>query len=204
MKVKICGLQNEEAALFAVNHGADAIGFVFAESKRKISPLEASKIISTLPQETKKVGVFVNPNREMIDEVVETTGIDYVQLHGNETAEFSNSIPYPVIKAFSIQSKEDLEKIHEYLCEYVLLDGPKGKYYGGNGISFDWSMLSTFDFKNKKVILAGGLHPENVKAAIADKSVSMVDVSSGVETNGVKDLTKIKNFLTAVKGVRTI
>ena len=66
MKVKICGLQNEEAALFAVNNGADAIGFVFAESKREISPLEASKIISTLPQETKKVGVFVNPNREMI------------------------------------------------------------------------------------------------------------------------------------------
>lgn len=204
MKVKICGLRNEQDALFAANNGADAIGFVFAESKREISPLAARKIISKLPEETKKVGVFVNPSKELIREIVETAGIDYVQLHGNETPEFCNSIPYPVIKAFSIQSEEDLQKIHEYSCEYVLLDGPKGKYHGGNGISFDWSMLSTFDFKNKKVILAGGLNPENVKAAKANKSVTMVDVSSGVETDGEKDLTKIKNFLIAVKGVRTI
>ena len=204
MKVKICGLRNEQDALFAANNGADAIGFVFAESKREISPLAARKIISKLPQETKKVGVFVNPSKELIHEIVETTGIDYVQLHGNETPEFCHSIPYPVIKALSIQSKEDLQKIHEYSCDFVLLDGPKGKYHGGNGISFDWSMLSTFDFKHKKVILAGGLNPENVKAAIANTSVFMVDVSSGVETDGEKDLIKIKDFLTAVKSVPTI
>jgi phosphoribosylanthranilate isomerase len=204
MKVKICGLRNEQDALFAAKNGADAIGFVFAESKREISPLAARKIISKLPKETKKVGVFVNPSKELIHEIVETTGIDYVQLHGNETPEFCHSIPYPVIKALSIQSKEDLQKIHEYSCDFVLLDGPKGKYHGGNGISFDWSMLSTFDFKHKKVILAGGLNPENVKAAIANTSVFMVDVSSGVETDGEKDLTKIKDFLTAVKSVPTI
>jgi phosphoribosylanthranilate isomerase len=204
MKVKICGLRNEQDALFAAKNGADAIGFVFAESKREISPLAARKIISKLSEETKKVGVFVNPSKELIHEIVETTGIDYVQLHGNETPEFCHSIPYPVIKALSIQSKEDLQQIHEYSCEYVLLDGPKGKYHGGNGISFDWSMLSTFDFKHKKVILAGGLNPKNVKAAIANTSVFMVDVSSGVETDGQKDLTKIKNFLTAVKSVPTI
>lgn len=204
MKVKICGLRNEQDALFAAKNGADAIGFVFAESKREISPLAARKIISKLPKETKKVGVFVNPSKELIHEIVETTGIDYVQLHGNETPEFCHSIPYPVIKALSIQSKEDLQKIHEYSCDFVLLDGPKGKYHGGNGISFDWSMLSTFDFKHKKVILAGGLNPENVKAAIANTSVFMVDVSSGVETDGEKDLIKIKDFLTAVKSVPTI
>jgi len=204
MKVKICGLRNEQDALFAAKNGADVIGFVFAESKREISPLAARKIISKLPKETKKVGVFVNPSKELIHEIVETTGIDYVQLHGNETPEFCHSIPYPVIKALSIQSKEDLQKIHEYSCDFVLLDGPKGKYHGGNGISFDWSMLSTFDFKHKKVILAGGLNPENVKAAIANTSVFMVDVSSGVETDGEKDLIKIKDFLTAVKSVPTI
>jgi phosphoribosylanthranilate isomerase len=204
MKVKICGLRNEQDALFAAKNGADAIGFVFAESKREISPLVARKIISKLPKETKKVGVFVNPSKELIHEIVETTGIDYVQLHGNETPEFCHSIPYPVIKALSIQSKEDLQKIHEYSCDFVLLDGPKGKYHGGNGISFDWSMLSTFDFKHKKAILAGGLNPENVKAAIANTSVFMVDVSSGVETDGEKDLIKIKDFLTAVKSVPTI
>ncbi len=200
MNVKICGIQNEESALFAIENGADALGFVFAESTRKILPLAAGEIISRLPKETIKVGVFVNPSREMVDEIVAVTGINVVQLHGNETPEFCASLPYSVIKAFSIESREDLEKVNDYSsCEYVLLDGPKGKYYGGNGISFDWEMLSTFDFKHKKVILAGGLNPENVDIAMKQKAVDMLDVSSGVETNGKKDLSKIKKFITAVK-----
>ena len=95
----------------------------------------------------------------------------YVQLHGNETPEFCRAIPYPIIKAFSIESEEDLKKIHEYPCEYVLLDGPKGKYHGGNGISFDWGILSTFDFKNKKGHSCWRVNPENVKAAIGNTSV---------------------------------
>ena len=125
-----------------------------------------------------------------------------VQLHGNETPEFCRAIPYPMIKAFSIERIEDLKNIHEYPCEYILLDGPKGKYHGGNGIAFDWEVLSDFDFKDKKIILAGGLNPENVTAAILETKAYMVDVSSGVETNGEKDLEKIKTFLTNVKNVR--
>ncbi|WP_338473122.1 phosphoribosylanthranilate isomerase [Niallia sp. XMNu-256] len=204
MKVKICGITNEETAQFAVKTGADAIGFVFAESKRKVSLPNAKRIISTLPEEIKKVGVFVNPSRETIEETVLTTGIDTVQLHGNETPEFCDSLPYSIIKAFSIESKEDLEKIHDYTCEYVLLDGPKGKYYGGNGIAFDWELLSSFDFKDKKVILAGGLTIDNVHEAMIQKNVHMLDVSSGVETNGEKDLSKITKFISAVKGVKSI
>jgi len=204
MKVKICGLQAVEPALFAVENGADAIGFVFAESKRKISTLTAKNIIDQLPKETKKVGVFVNPSREKIEQTVSATGINYIQLHGDESPEFCHSIPYPVIKAFSIETKQDLQKIHDYSCEYVLLDGPKGSYYGGNGVTFDWGLLSEFDFKKKKVILAGGLNPVNVGAAVAEAKVYMVDVSSGVETNGVKDLSKIKSFLTTVKSVQKI
>src|SRR3954469_18183602 len=199
MKVKICGLLSEEAALHAVGEGADAIGFVFADSKRKISPKAAKSIISKLPQEIKKVGVFVNPSKERGEEVVSETGIHYVQLHGSETPEFCRSIPYPIIKAFSIESAADLNRVHDYPCEYILLDGPKGKYYGGNGIAFDWGILSDFDFKNKKVILAGGLDPQNVAAAINETNAFMVDVSSGVETNGQKDLEKIKIFLERVK-----
>ena len=83
----------------------------------------------------------------------------------------------------------------------MLLDGPKGKYHGGNGISFDWGILSGFDFKEKKVIIAGGLNPQNVTAAIKETKADLVDVSSGVETNGQKDLGKIKTFLTRVKTV---
>ncbi|WP_338452158.1 phosphoribosylanthranilate isomerase [Niallia oryzisoli] len=201
MKVKICGLQNVEPALFAVRNGADAIGFVFAESKRQITPLMAKQIISALPKEVKKVGVFVNPTMEEIEKIVSETGIDTVQLHGNETPEFCQSIPYPIIKAFSIESARDLEKIHTYPCEFVLLDGPKGKYHGGNGIAFDWNILSCFDFKEKKVILAGGLNPENAAAALKTNAY-MLDVSSGVESNGQKDLNKIKKFLDCVKNTQ--
>jgi phosphoribosylanthranilate isomerase len=204
MKVKICGILSEEAAFCAVEHGADAIGFVFADSKRKISTEEATRIISKLPKEIKKVGVFVNPNKGMIEEVVSKTGIDVVQLHGNETPEFCRTIPYPIIKAFSIETAADLKNIDEFPCEYVLLDGPKGKYQGGNGIAFDWGILSGFNFKDKKVILAGGLNLQNVKAAIIETKADMVDVSSGVETDGHKDLEKIKTFLTHVKNVQTM
>jgi phosphoribosylanthranilate isomerase len=205
MRVKICGLMSEEAAQFAVMHGADAIGFVFAKSKREISTETAFHIISKLPKDVKKVGVFVNPSKERIDEVVSAAGINMVQLHGEETPEFCRMIPYPVIKALSIESVSDLEKIHEYPCEYVLLDGPKGKkYHGGNGISFDWNILSNFDFKDKKVILAGGLTPQNVTEAIKEANPYMVDVSSGVETEGQKDLVKIKAFLSSVKNAQHI
>ncbi len=203
MRVKICGLMSEEAAQFAVMHGADAIGFVFAKSKREVSTETAFQIISKLPKHIKKVGVFVNPSKERIDEVVSATGINMVQLHGEETPEFCHTIPYPIIKAFSIESVLDLEKIHEYPCEYVLLDGPKGKkYHGGNGISFDWNLLSNFNFKGKKVILAGGLTPQNVTEAIKEANPYMVDVSSGVETEGQKDLVKIQVFLSSVKSVQ--
>ncbi|MBB6446357.1 phosphoribosylanthranilate isomerase [Bacillus benzoevorans] len=203
MRVKICGIMSDAAAQTAVQHGADALGFVFAKSKREISIESAKQIIEKLPKDLLKAGVFVNPSKEWIEEVVSTAGINIVQLHGEETPEFCASISYPVIKAFSIESASDLEKIHEYPCEYVLLDGPKGKkYHGGNGISFDWNLLSDFDFKDKKVILAGGLTEANVSEAITEAAPFMVDVSSGVETEGQKDLAKIKAFLSCVKGAR--
>lgn len=204
MKVKICGIMNEESAQCAVRYGATALGFVFAKSKRQITIAAAKEIIRKLPQEVMKVGVFVNPSREWIDEVVAGAGINVIQLHGEETPQFCESLPYPVIKAFSIETASDLEKIHDYPCEYVLLDGPKGKkYHGGNGISFDWTILTDFERKNKKIILAGGLTMENVAQAIHTAQPDMVDVSSGVETDGKKDLGKIKKFLTHVKDKET-
>lgn len=199
MKVKICGIRSLEAAICAIDNGADAIGFVFAESKRIISVEAAKSIISSLPKEIKKVGVFVNASLNEIETIVQETGINFVQLHGNEPPDFCQKISLPTIKALSIETDKDLQKIHEYPCEYVLLDGPKGKYYGGNGIAFDWRMLSGFDFKDKKWILAGGLNPQNVTAAIIETQAYMVDVSSGVETNGQKDFKKITTFLARVK-----
>ncbi|WP_071395233.1 phosphoribosylanthranilate isomerase [Bacillus tuaregi] len=203
MKVKICGLQNIESAQCAVSSGADAIGFVFAESKRRITTTKAKQIISKLPTNVKKVGVFVNPSKEEIERIVSETGIDTVQLHGDESPEFCQSLSFPIIKAFSIETAEDLKHIDAYSCDYILLDGPKGKYYGGNGTTFDWSILSEFDAKGKKVILAGGLNLKNVAAAMKT-NVYMLDVSSGVESDGQKDTAKIIRFLNLVKNTQTM
>jgi phosphoribosylanthranilate isomerase len=203
MKVKICGITDLTTALAAIDYGADAIGFVFAESKRKITVTKAKEIIPHLPKEVLKVGVFVNETKQQIEEIASTTGLTHVQLHGDETSAFSKSLSFPVIKAVSIEEAQNLREIENYPCEYVLLDGPKGKYRGGNGLSFDWNSISATDLKEKKVILAGGLHEENVEEAIKLIQPYMVDVSSGVETDGKKDLDKIQTFINKAKGSHT-
>jgi phosphoribosylanthranilate isomerase len=199
MKVKICGIKDAETALFAVENGADALGFVFAESKRKITKEQAKAIIMQLPEHVEKVGVFVNEKPDVIQEIVAYAGLTVVQLHGDETPEDCMAFSKPTIKALSIESKKDLEKIHEYPCDYFLLDSPKGKYRGGNGVAFDWSLLSGSNFGGKKVILAGGLRVDNVLEAIVKVNPEMVDVSSGVETDGIKDLLKIEKFIERAK-----
>nr|WP_254119361.1 phosphoribosylanthranilate isomerase [Bacillus sp. FJAT-29790] len=186
-------------ALFAIENGADAIGFVFAESKRSITPESAGEIISQLPDGILKVGVFVNETKEMIEEIVNLAGINTIQLHGDESPEFCSGFSLPVVKALSISSTEDLSKINDYSCEYLLLDSPKGKYRGGNGIAFDWSMLADVELNEKKIILAGGLTIENVAEGIEKAAPYMVDVSSGVETDGKKDAAKIKRFIEKAK-----
>ncbi|KON87625.1 N-(5'-phosphoribosyl)anthranilate isomerase [Sporosarcina globispora] len=201
MKVKICGIKDINTAISAIESGVDALGFVFAESKRKINPESAGKIIRELPGEVLKVGVFVNETKETIEEIASVSGINVIQLHGDEQPEFCSSFSFPVIKALSIGSLDDLSKLDEYSCEYILLDSPKGKYRGGSGVSFDWSILNDYQMKNKKIILAGGLNPENVEEGINAANPYMVDVSSGVETEGMKDLEKIKRFIDNAKSV---
>lgn len=199
MKVKICGIMDVEAGLYAVENGADALGFVFAESKRKITPELAKEIIKQLPEHVLKVGIFVNEKPEVIMEIANQTGLTHVQLHGDESPEDCEAFSIPVIKALSIGTIADLGKIDRYGCDYVLLDSPKGKYRGGNGVKFDWSLLTGIESNGKKIILAGGLNPENIAQAIGIANLYMVDVSSGVETNGKKDLGKIQTFLARAK-----
>lgn len=200
MKVKICGIRDISTALSAVDNGADALGFVFAESKRKINPEAAGEIIRELPGEVLKIGVFVNETKEAIEEIANVSGINVIQLHGDETPEFCSSFSLPVIKALSVGSPDDLSQLDEFSCEYILLDSPKGKYRGGNGVSFDWSILNK-PMQDKKIILAGGLNPENVGEGIKATNPYMVDVSSGVETEGKKDPKKIKRFIDNAKRV---
>jgi len=190
---------SEEAALAASEAGADFLGFVFAESKRKITPESAALIIQRVQQNVKSVGVFVNESYENIIRIAGIAKLDYIQLHGDESPEFCKSLPYPVIKAFSIKEQDDIKQLAKYDCEYFLVDSPGVKYRGGSGIPFDWSLLEYLDIPREKIILAGGLDSENVKKAITTVKPAIVDVSSGVETNGVKDLRKIQEFLATAK-----
>lgn len=204
MRVKICGIMDVNTAKVAIDYSADALGFVFAESKRKISPEKAGEIISQLPKEVIKVGVFVNETKEEIERIAAIAGLTHIQLHGDETAVFSSALSLPVIKAVSFQSNDVLASYHQYPCEYLLLDGPKGKYRGGNGTAFEWTDVNTNLLKEKKIILAGGLDADNVEEAIKIISPYMVDVSSGVEKEGIKDVTKIKSFIEKAKGIQLV
>ncbi|WP_077623567.1 phosphoribosylanthranilate isomerase [Sediminibacillus massiliensis] len=201
MIVKICGIKNKQAAADAVQAGADFLGFVFASSKRRVTKEQAKEIAETLPRRVKKIGVFVNESPEVINDIAESVGLDYAQLHGDESPEEMEEIKVPVIKAFQINSKEDFEQIASYPCEYYLLDSPAGKYRGGNGEAFDWSLAEYMPEVNGKIFLAGGLKPGNVQQAITEVKPAGVDVSSGVETNGEKDRDKIDAFIRAAKRI---
>ena len=183
----------------AVEAGADMIGFVFANSRRKVSPEQAAHIGKELPAQVKKVGVFVNEPIESLLDIVETAGLDYIQLHGDETPDYVKAINKPVIKAFSVASEDDLKQLADYQCEYYLLDSPAEAYRGVNGIAFDWSLASSEAIPREKLFLAGGLYSGNVQQAIGEVSPVGVDVSSGVETERQKDPIKIKQFITAAK-----
>jgi phosphoribosylanthranilate isomerase len=200
VKVKICGIRDRLTADFAIASGADAIGFVFAESKRKISLEEARQITASLPEKVLKIGVFVNETKEVMERTFEEVGLTHIQLHGDETPEFCRSIRYPVIKAIRVISDADLRIIPQFDCEYILLDSPNGKYRGGNGTTFDWNLMKEIEIYRDKLILAGGLTIDNVLEAIDLGKPVMVDISSGVETNGMKDHSKIADFIKKVKG----
>ncbi len=194
MFVKICGITSLETAKVAQNAGADFIGFVFAPSKRRISPAKAAEITNQLTPPLKKVGVFVNESLENIKLIAKLVGLDYIQLHGDEPEQLAKQIPYPIIKAFSID-QVDPQLIRRYPCDYLLIDSPGETYRGGSGNTFNWEKLDELTIDRRKLIVAGGLHADNIKQAIETVRPIGVDVSSGVETNGVKDHKKIEQFI---------
>jgi phosphoribosylanthranilate isomerase len=201
MKVKICGIKSMGVALHAVNEGADALGFVFAPSKREITPEHAKDIIKELPKETWKVGVFVNETPERISEIADAVGLTHIQLHGEEKVCLYKGTGKTLIKSVSVRSEADIAKVREVESDYILLDSPPGLYKGGNGTSFNWSLATKLK-ASKNILLAGGLNAENIKQAIQTVQPYMVDVSSGVETDGEKDPNKITAFIKEAKRIR--
>lgn len=192
MKVKICGLKTKEHVDVAVAHGADYLGFIFAESKRQITPEKAKKITKDVPKKVKKVGVFVSPTQSEVEETIQQAGLDMVQIHGSLAAA---AFSVPLIRAIPVIEIELEKKIKDTTAEFLLFDAPPKRFVGGNGEVFDWQKLDTRFIKNKKIIIAGGLTSENVQKAKQIFDPYAVDVSSGVETNGVKDPKKIIAFL---------
>jgi len=201
MIIKICGLKEIEHAVKAAELGADFLGFVFAESPRRITPEQALAIIRELPPAVRKVGVFVDQTPRQINDIVSFCGLDLVQLHGRETPEDCRQISCPVIKGFRVRDIDFLPEMRTYMdsVEMFLLDAYVPGLPGGTGKTFDWS-LARKAAELGKIILAGGLTPGNVRMAVTAAQPYGVDVSSGVETGGVKDLVKIAAFISQVRG----
>lgn len=190
-KVKICGLSTASAVETACQAGADYIGFVFAESRRRVSLEQAQKLAALVPPAVRKVGVFVSPSLVELQEAISVANLDLVQIHGDFDEELLTQIGRPVIRAYQV--KGDLEDISQEAA-YLLFDAP----LAGSGQTFDWQ---TFDRSqiNQPFFIAGGLHAGNVREVIQHFAPYAVDVSSGVETNGQKDLEKITEFIERVK-----
>lgn len=197
-KIKMCGLSRPEDIAFANEVKPDYIGFVFAEkSKRYITPEKAAELAEKLDKSIIPVGVFVDSDFDEIMNTVNLGAIRIAQLHGNEPEELVKRLQengVPVIRAFQIKSEDDVKKAETSCADHILLDSGKG-----SGLTFDWSVLKN---AAKPYFLAGGLDPENVSRAVNDLHPYAVDVSSGLETDGVKDKNKMIKFAEAVRKER--
>lgn len=199
-RVKICGITNLKDSAAAVDCGADALGFIFyGKSPRRIEPKEAAGIIKKLPPFVTAVGVFVDETLDGIRKAVFDSGVTCVQLHGGETPEFCASVGGSVIKAFRIKDAGDLKAMKGYHTGAYLLDTYKAGLSGGTGETFDWGVALEAK-KLGRIILSGGLNPENVLEAVRHVNPYAVDVSSGVEKSpGVKDHSLIRRFIEELK-----
>ena len=190
-KVKICGLSTVEAVETAVLAGADYIGFVFAASKRQVSLEQAQELAKRVTGKTKIVGVFVSPSLEDLEQAIGQVPLDMVQIHGTFDEVLIPLISVPVIRAIQLSDQEAQVSSQ---ADYLLFDAP----VAGSGQTFDWGLL-----KDQKIqqdfFIAGGLTEDNVRQARETFQPYAVDVSSGVETDGRKDIEKIKAFIEGAK-----
>lgn len=209
VRIKICGITNEKDALWAVNLGADYIGFNFYKnSPRKISPKLATQIIGKLPPFTQPVGVFVNEEIRIVKRITEKCRLNLVQLHGEESPEYCRELQVQsarlkIIKAFRIKNKENLEEMKRYGVDYYLLDSYVPGVEGGTGEIFNWDVAVEAKQFGKPVFLAGGLTPDNITQAIEKVNPYGVDVASGVEkTPRRKDYDLMREFINRIRTKR--
>ena len=215
MKIKICGLSENETLGAAIDAGADFIGLVFYPPSPRYVQVEQAAALSEfvkkqgVSEDFGVVGLFVDPDDQLLNRIVSEVEPDYLQLHGNETPERVRAVgekyKLPVIKAIRVRDESDLNRVDEYqdAADWLLFDAkpPKADLPGGTGESFDWSILRGRRFE-KPWMLSGGLDTHNVEEALSILQPDAVDVSSGVESSrGVKDSGKIQEFIAKVRAI---
>jgi len=202
MKIKICGITLIEDAQLCVEHGVDAIGFIFySKSKRYVSPEDAKNIVASLPIFTHKIGVFVNEDVAEVNRIAKQVGLSGVQLHGNETVEYISQITHPVVKSFGVDESFDFSLIEAYKDCTILLDVKDTEQHGGTGNSFDWELIPE-DIRSR-VIIAGGVSPNNIVEIHEKINPYGVDLSSSVEVSpGIKNSKKIIDVLKIINKIK--
>lgn len=206
-RIKMCGLKREKDVAAGVAVGLDALGFIFYEkSPRNVEPDFVRSMVARMPPFTECVGVFVDREREEVEEIIEYCGLSYAQLHGKENPKYCERVerfvsPCRVIKAFRVSEEsrsEDFAPYAEVIHGYLLDTYKKGNA-GGTGEIFDWDIIKRLDLQ-RPMILAGGLNPENVEEALRMVQPFGVDVNSGVEIEpGVKDHARLEEFVQKVR-----
>jgi len=195
-RVKICGITTSADAQVAVAAGADMIGLIFyPPSPRYVTPEQAQAIVAGLPPDFPAVGVFVNESPETVTRVAQASGVQIVQLHGHESPEMCRQLPWRVVKTLRFTAQVQPEMMRQYSVEAFLIEGFHPEVYGGGGARADWQRVAALHHYGR-IILAGGLTPENVREAIRIVRPYAVDVCSGVEaTPGTKDWDKVRAFV---------
>lgn len=193
-KLKICGITLESEVDFLNHLDVDYVGFVFAKSRRKVTPEQAKELRDALKNEIRTVGVFVNEEAGRINEIADFCRLDIVQLHGEESEAEMRQIRLPIWNAVGVESKTDIQAASKTQAEAVLLDYRDP----GSGRSFDWTLIPKC--REYQLVLAGGINSENVREAIRLADPDVIDVSSGVEENGKKSENLVKEMIRRVKG----
>jgi len=206
-QVKICGITTLEDARFSSGALADFLGFIFyGDSPRYVEPAKAGAIINWI-EGPKKVGVFVNQPLDDVNSIATQTGIDLVQLHGNESPEYCELVDLPVIKVFHVSENTSTDELKEKVdayrecTEYFLFDTKSENEWGGTGETFNWNLIRDISGEHP-FFLAGGLHAGNVEKAIREVNPTVVDLSSGLEeAPGLKDFQKIEEFFDVMRDI---
>jgi phosphoribosylanthranilate isomerase len=202
VKVKVCGITNPGDARFAVEAGADALGLVFAESPRQVSVEQAREVVAALPDGVLKVGVFVNAEPKEVLRIASEVGLDYAQLHGDESPEAVAAVRkggLKVVKALRVRDAGSLV-IEGYEADLFLLDAYSARARGGTGERFDWGLAKSIKGRGN-ILVSGGLTPENVREAIRFFEPYGVDASSSLEdAPGKKNRERVRRFVSAAKG----